>query len=180
MPKSKNQPKNFFRYFLDEFILFRRDFYFESDFSPTEIAQKVQGMRGKTGDTSIIPYLKKGQNALRFKIQQKETGKHFTAVTAEVAGFIYLNAERKTIIEGAARMTGIHWPIIIFFLLLGIFTTYTMGQINIICLMSNFLLYFIIAASGWAIMYIGRNELYERIRKFSDLVYETDNETQAS
>jgi hypothetical protein len=42
--KRKNQPKNLLQYFMDEFILFRREFYYEIEAKPETVAEEIQNL----------------------------------------------------------------------------------------------------------------------------------------
>jgi hypothetical protein len=176
--KSKRQPKNFFRYFLDEFILFRRDFYFEIDAEPEIVLEKLRALK----------YEKSGWGSVKRiyqKISENSDGWHFVT-TLEVKnnkGYDYSNIAKGdvytqgqlTVLEGQLTMGSNGYMFIMSFigLCLAMILIISFGIIGtkMIAAIIGLIAFALIA---WIQGYSDRNHLYNLIQSVVESAHEPD------
>src|SRR5688572_8122828 len=85
-PKRKAAQKNFLQDFVDKFIVFRRDFYFESDIEPESLIERIRYHRPKAngwwGTESIHTNLEVINEGWKLLIQAKKRRKSDYVETA--------------------------------------------------------------------------------------------------
>jgi hypothetical protein len=120
-PKHKATQKNFLRYLVDEYILFRRDFLFLPQVSPEILAEKLDKLdyekkSSQQRERRIQAHIVKAENQWHFEIlaEQPVSGKNRNYTpnnsgynqTASATGSIYLDDDGKTLMEGTVVVAG--------------------------------------------------------------------------
>jgi hypothetical protein len=176
MEKPKRQPKNFFRYFVDEFIFFRRDFYFETTASP-EMIMTVLIKLGYENNTwwwrqrRIIPLLKNFEGRLHFELIAEQPIKGGYDESAKATGAIYAQ-NHLTVLEGQITVASSGYYL--FLLLLGIAVIYVLSGSPVEA--PAFLVLFVILFPSffWIQSYFDRNHLYKLIQSVVESSHESD------
>jgi hypothetical protein len=184
MDKAKRQPKNFFRYLLDEFILFRRDFYFELEIEPEIVVEKLRALKyeKQTGW---------GIKRISHKITENSGSWHFVTTIIEknnrgydysdiAKGDIYAQGQL-TVLEGQVTIGSKGYIFLISFIGLclalifirGFLMIGTKGLTAIVGLA-------VVVVFSWIWGYIDRNNVYNLIKSAVESVYGNNNEAKAS
>src|SRR5688500_11231421 len=123
-PKIKEKPKTFFRYFVDEYILFRRDFIYEPQLAPELVAEKLDKLdyefKGSgQRERRIQAHVVKVDNQWHFEMtaEQPVSSKNRKNTpnnsgyrpTANAKGIIYTDDDGKTLTEGTVAVNGVQF-----------------------------------------------------------------------
>lgn len=162
-PKNKTQ-RNFFQYFVDEFILFRRDFRIESNLTTKACAKVIQQNLSHKELPARSPHKpivkasisEKGET-YKFIMWLKQRQQYNYLENASAKGVIHNTTGQQTIIEGTAQMTG--WMAWVFILLfIGIAFTIPMSVNSSSDWFINLFVVFLGLGFWWS-MYQDRNQL---------------------
>lgn len=176
MPKPKRQPKNFFQYFVDEYILFRRDFYYVLEIAPERVVDSLCDLSNedKTSlvyepkNRLIVPDIVQTSNGWDFEIiaQQATNNGYNNSATAQ--GTIN-NDDSLTYLEGNITVKG--WQfwgtalgllvIGIIFVFIGMMMSYSFETM----IFGISFLYLAILGILWMQMYEDRNYLFALIEE---------------
>ena len=181
MAKSKRQSKNFFRYFVDEYILFRRDFYFEFHVPPSTFKKRLNTLHFKEKTAwwhparTIVPKLRKTSDTWDFElIAQKVSRRGKLNQSAKAVGRIY-QENTVYILEGQLRLGGFsYWMNMAYLIGLSLCMIWTFSQSKAVLLSGStpilitlfcFISFIILL---WIRMYRDRNYLYKLIQEAAE------------
>jgi hypothetical protein len=179
-PKHKQPPKNFFRYFVDEYILFRRDFVIETPASVEDCAKALLALAETTPQDTKNRRLKASCRTARglstsmyFKViaEQQMRQKSIYEESSVAEGTIQSDGDI-TLIRGKVLMSGSEgWGVIVIFgfllLTLIVFNIIGIhkyqGEILIALVFSG-----LVSIFSWLQMYRDRNFLVGQIQQAID------------
>lgn len=108
--KRKAKQQNFWQNFLNEFILFRRDFVFETHLSPEEAAENLGLLVYKKQAWGRGPQIKAETidklSEISFEVKSEHPSKGGYSQSAKATGTIFVDNDEITIIEGSVSMGG--------------------------------------------------------------------------
>jgi hypothetical protein len=190
MTKPKSAPKNFFQYFVDEYILFRRDFYFEIPAQPRFLADKLGSLGYESSSwwrqRRIVSKVTKLEHGWDFAITTEQPFRSSRSGTrvgvdqytqsAKATGKFYWD-KSLTICEGSIVMSHALIPaLVIIAALIGISVfqyrldrPYGTPTAQIVFLSAVFIF-------TWLSMYRDRNHLYKLIKKAVESTNEISND----
>jgi hypothetical protein len=184
-PKRKAKQKNFLQHFVDEYILFRRDFYFESDIEPESLIERIRYHRPKAnrwwGTESIHTNLEVINEDWKLLIQAKKHRKSDYIETARAV--INFRPQNNLIqIDGVVTINAtMLWIGLIVTIFLGLIhwclsktASYNNSLLYLILLQYIFLIF------EWTKLYIDRNYLYKLVKNAVESAHEYSDKTQAS
>jgi hypothetical protein len=172
--KHKQPPKNFFRYFVDEYILFRRDFVIETSASIENCANQLRQLshekQGCWNSRRILVSVTNISSKRHFKISTKQPAKRIYMESASAEGSIERYIDATTFVSGTVLMSGWqYWAAIIGLGSLMVVTLVFGGAYDV--LRNNWVIasvYFgsfgVLISYSWLKMYTDRNYLVQQIQ----------------
>jgi hypothetical protein len=184
-PKRKPAPKNFLRYFVDEFILFRRDFYFELEIEPEKLIERIRYYRPETnrwwGIESIHTNLEVISDGWKLLIQSKKRGKTDYIETAKAV--LKLRTQNKVMqVDGVVTINAtMLWIGLIVIMFLGLIhwglsktVSYNNSLLYLILIQCLYLIF------AWTKLYRDRNHLFKLIQEAVESAYEYSDKAKTS
>lgn len=109
-PKRKAKQQNFLQYFLNEFILFRRDFSFVTHLSVENAAKNLRELnfqsQGCWRKRRILADVVNEGHEYSFEIKTERPSNYSHSQSAKATGMIFTDDDGMTIIEGSDIMGG--------------------------------------------------------------------------
>ena len=172
-PKHKTPPKNFFRYLLDEYILFRRDFVIETTASVEDCAKCLSDLSGtrlgwwRSGRVRV--FIKEISDVRHFDIYSERPQRFGYTQSASAEGIIKQDDYGTTLVSGKVLMSGfIYWIGIIALGILLIIMIFILNTNDVQEDWSSvgigFAFYGTFIIFNWLRMYLDRNSLLKKIQ----------------
>jgi hypothetical protein len=173
-PKHKQPHKNFFRYFVDEYILFRRNFVIETPASVEDCANQLRQLshekQGCWNSRRILVSVTNISSTRHFKISTEQPARRVYMESASAEGSIERYIDTTTFVGGTVLMSGWqYWAAIIGLVsLMGVTLVfggaYDVLRVNWIIALVYFGSFGVLIFYSWLKMYVDRNYLVEQIQ----------------
>jgi hypothetical protein len=197
MTKQKGQPKTFFQYLVDEYILFRRDFLFMPHDTPEILAKTLDNLdyEKKNGqrERRIQAHIVKVENQWHFEIvaeqpvnqKNRENTPNQSGYnpTASATGIIYLDDDGKTLMEGTVAVAGFKFWAGLGFSVLAIILFATCASVldsSANVFFGVIPIFLIMMAFYWFQMYQDRNHLLKMIQNAVESAHEYSDKAKTS